>query len=62
MTAHTIIIEIAPDGKVTGEVKGVTGKQCGSLTKWLDEIGEVLEDKHTPDYFKDAKQTVTTGK
>ncbi len=55
---HTIVIEIQPDGKIKGEVKGVAGAHCGPLSEWLDELGEVLEDRKTPDYYKQAQQTV----
>lgn len=57
--AHTIEITILPNGKIQGEVKGVKGKECGPLTKWLDEIGEVTVDKQTPDYFKPSDQALT---
>lgn len=53
---HTLVIEIKPDGKITGEVKGVNGKHCAPLSAWLDELGEVIEDRHTPDYYKPAEQ------
>lgn len=55
---HTIVIEIKPDGKITGEVKGVSGKQCAPLSEWLDELGGVLEDRHTPDYYKPDPQAL----
>jgi len=50
--AHTIILDIQVDGKVKGEVKGVAGKSCAPLSKWLDELGTVLEDGETADYRK----------
>lgn len=49
---HTLIVEINPDGTVTGEVKGVTGKSCSDISKWLDELGDVKEDRHTADWYK----------
>ena len=57
---HELIIDITPDGKVIGEVKGVEGASCAPLSEWLDELGAVLEDRKTPDYHKRAKQTVKT--
>lgn len=57
---HTITIEITQEGKVVGEVKGVQGQQCMQLSEWIGDLGEVLEDKKTPDYFKQSRQTITT--
>ncbi len=56
MAKHVLIIDIKVDGKVTGEVKGVAGPECHPLSEWLDELGEVLEDKQTPDYRKPHEQ------
>lgn len=56
---HTIEITISIDGKITGEVKGMAGPTCTSLTKWLDEIGHVEVDKHTPDFHKRPDQNLT---
>jgi len=58
---HTLIIEIDPDGKLSGTVQGVAGPACTSLSAWLDELGQVTEDRHTPDYHK-PEQTVRTTK
>lgn len=57
--AHTIEITIMPDGKVVGEVKGVTGPECAPLTKWLDELGSVTVDRKTGDFSKADTQHVT---
>lgn len=59
---HTIVITVQPDGKVVGEVKGVQGPSCTTLSAWLDELGEVEEDRHTPDYHRRPAQTVRTGR
>ncbi len=56
---HTINIEISPEGKVKGEVKGVNGPHCAPLSEWLDELGEVLEDRKTLDYNKPDTAVVT---
>ena len=50
--AHEIEIEIDADGKVTGTVLGVSGSACTDISKFLDELGEVVEDRHTQDYFR----------
>ncbi len=55
---HTIEITVQPDGKIVGEVKGVAGAHCAPLSAWLDELGEVEEDRHTPDYHRRPAQTV----
>jgi len=56
---HTILIEIAPDGTLTGTVQGVAGPACTSISAWLDEIGEVTEDRHTADFRKPGSQALT---
>ena len=56
---HSIEIEILPNGRIKGEVKGVTGKSCSAITEWLDKLGKVEVDKHTSDYFKTGDQNLT---
>jgi hypothetical protein len=56
---HTIEIVIDENGKISTEVKGVTGKVCTDLSKFLDGLGTVERDEHTPDYYKPAKQGLT---
>ena len=56
---HRLIIEIMPDGKITGEVKDVSGPHCSALTAWLDSLGEVTLDQATPDFHKKDKNTVS---
>lgn len=52
---HEIVIEIDASGKITGTVKGVTGKACTTLSAWLDLLGSVEVDLRTPDYDKPEK-------
>ena len=60
---HTITIEISADGQISGEVHGVKGTSCSDITKWLDELGEVKEDRHTPDYYqRETGQQIKVGK
>ena len=61
-TPHTFQITITPEGKIIGEIKGVSGPQCASLSAWLDELGKVTEDRSTPDYHRRSSQTVHTGR
>jgi len=56
---HTIEISIDEEGKITSEVKGVTGQACSNISKFLDSLGTVQEDRHTDDYWKKPKQSVS---
>jgi hypothetical protein len=59
---HQIIITIDPKtGEVKSTVKGVTGKACSQVSKWVDELGEVTSDQHTADYHKEPKPVVKIG-
>lgn len=55
---HEIVIVITPDGKIESTVNGVDGPSCAELTKWLEELGAVVEDNATGDYYKLPKQGV----
>lgn len=62
MAPHEIVIIVKPDGKIESTVEGISGPTCSELTKWLEELGVVEVDKPTPDYRKQANQTVRTGR
>ena len=62
MQPHEIVIKIKPDGSIESTVQGVAGPSCEKLLEWLAELGEVTEEGHTPDYRKQANQTVRTGR
>ena len=48
-----IEISIAPDGTVHVDVKGVKGKSCVDLVKFLEEsLGEPSDRKFKPDYYE----------
>ncbi len=49
---HTIDVVIGADGQVHATVQGVNGPQCGDLSKFLDELGTVVEDNRTPEYYR----------
>jgi len=49
---HTIEIFVKPDGEVEATVKGIKGPACGDASKFLDELGVVVEDQHTAEYFE----------
>jgi len=61
---HTIEVEITPEGEIKATVKGVPGPKCGELSAFLDGLGTVVEDSHTPDYYRQqaAGNRVTTGR
>jgi hypothetical protein len=56
---HSIFIEIDESGKVQATVQGVTGQACSNISKFLDSLGTVQEDRHTDDYWKKPKQSVS---
>lgn len=58
---HTIEITIDEAGNITGIVQGVQGKSCSDISKFLDTMGVVKEDRHTDDYHKTPKQGITQG-
>jgi len=46
-------VSIAPDGTVHVDVKGVKGKSCVDLVKFLEEsLGEPSDRKLKPDYYE----------
>ncbi|HEY3297157.1 MAG TPA: DUF2997 domain-containing protein [Armatimonadota bacterium] len=46
-------ISIRPDGSVYVDVKGVKGKSCVDLIKFLEEsLGQTAEKKLKPDYYE----------
>ena len=55
---HTIEVEITPEGEIKATVKGVNGPKCGELSAFLDDLGTVVEDQRTSDYYR--SQTVGT--
>jgi len=58
---HQIVIKINPDGTMTSEVKGVSGSKCTTLSAWVNQLGQVTEDKHTDDFYKEDGQVVTNA-
>jgi hypothetical protein len=57
--AHEIDIEIRPDGTFSFGVKGVRGRKCRDLTKFLEELGDTLASENTSEYFQEeASETV----
>ena len=52
-----IEIVIAPDGKVSFQIKGVKGPQCLAETRFLEEAlgGEVLEREKTGEFYEEGQ-------
>jgi putative protein kinase ArgK-like GTPase of G3E family len=59
---HEIVIEIAEDGTFDATVLGITGTACEGISAFLDELGAVVEHKHTVDFYRDPEQKVTIKK
>lgn len=53
MAGHEIDIEIKPDGTFSFGVKGVKGKKCKELTKFLEELGETINSETTSEYYQE---------
>ena len=57
-----IVIQIAPDGSIALEVKGVPGPDCVEFTKALeDALGEVVQRERTAEFYQEAPRgTIST--
>lgn len=51
---HEIIIEYDAVGTKTVTINGIEGPACGDVSKWLDDLGEVLDDQNTEDFYATA--------
>jgi len=50
-----IVIQIAADGSIALEVKGVPGPDCLQFTKALEEaLGEVVQRERTSEFYHEA--------
>jgi len=56
--AHEIDIDIKPDGTFSFGVKGVKGKKCKELTKFLEELGDIMNQDNTSEFYQDEVQEV----
>lgn len=52
-----ITFTVAPDGTVTSVVNGVAGPKCTDLTKFLDALGQVTEDRKTSEFYQPVINT-----
>lgn len=55
-TPHTIQIEITKEGEVKATVENIAGPQCGPLSAFLDELGAVVEDDPTPEFYQTVER------
>ena len=56
MAGHEIDIDIKPDGTFSFGVKGVKGKSCKEVTKFLEELGDLINSETTSEYFEEEVQ------
>lgn len=50
-----MVIQIAPDGTISLEVKGVKGGECLDFSKFLeDALGDVIQREKTSEYYQEA--------
>ena len=53
-----LIIQIAPDGTVSLEVKGVAGPECLEVSKFLEEaLGQVVERERTSEFYQEMPRS-----
>jgi len=52
MAEKYIEVVINADGEIESEAKGVLGPDCEGLANWLEELGDVVEHRHTPEYYR----------
>lgn len=45
-------IVVLPDGRVRVRVKGIKGPRCVEATRFLEEMGRVLERRFTSEYYE----------
>ena len=59
---HEIEIVIDLSGDFEATVLGITGTACSDISAFLDQLGEVTEDRKLPPYYQTHKQIITTRK
>jgi len=50
MGQEKIKIVIKKDATIDYQVEGVKGKSCTEVSKFIDQLGKVVETKTTPEY------------
>jgi len=49
---YEIVVTIDESGNVSMEVKGIKGPGCEKVLKPFEGLGEVLEERRTPEYYQ----------
>ena len=52
MAHYTITVNIDQEGNVTFEVKGIKGAGCEKVLKPFEKLGQVVEERKTPEYYQ----------
>jgi len=52
MPKEYVEITINEEGQIESEVHGVLGPECEQLVDWLEDLGETVEHRRTPDYHR----------
>jgi hypothetical protein len=55
--AHEIDIQIRKDGSLAFGVKGMKGRGCKEITKFLEELGLTTSQEATPEYYEVEEET-----
>jgi len=56
-----MVIQIAPDGTISLEVKGVKGGECLDFSKFLeDALGDVIERQKTSEFYQEGPRGEVT--
>lgn len=48
---HEITLTFDEEGNISAVVEGIAGPSCSDASKWLDDLGNVVQDIATPDYY-----------
>lgn len=51
MPREEIEITITPDGRIEYTIKGVKGPACESVSSVLEQLGRVVEEERTTEYY-----------
>jgi len=49
--SHDLVITVKKDGSIEYTVKGMKGRGCRDVTKFLDELGKVTATKDTSEAY-----------